>query len=291
MIPRQPQHVLPADRRRHRRQSQHRRLISVDPVQRTATQHPMHPGVGSSQELGQLRVEVRRRGEAAPRQKRALQIVVEPFHQALGLRVGRLADDHLRAQRAAERLTLRGQLGPAGPPPAHRALPVPHQHPRRRAQLGNHPPPAGIQILSAPRRHQHRGGEPGVTAHHGQHRQQLRRPGLAEPDRQLDVGNQKSHCATSPGGIGRPARRVRRQIHRPQLRHPAAQRINRIRPADPLSNHRRRHPRKRLKQLPDPRLEPIDHRTRPPPLILGRTAAGQRRLHRVPRTADHPGDL
>ena len=194
-------------------------------------------------------------------------------------------------QGAAERLTLRGQLGPAGPPPAHRALPVPHQHPRHRAQLGDQPPPAGIQILRAPRRHQHRGGEPGVAAHHGQHRQQLCRPGLAEPDRHLDVGKPKVALRYLPGSIRRPARGVRRQIHRPQLRHPATQRTNRIRPADPLRDHRRRHPRKRLEQFPDPRLEPVDHRTRRLPLILGRTATGQRRLHRVPRTTDHPGNL
>ena len=35
---------------------------------------------------------------------------MEPFHQALGLRVGRLADDHLRTQGAAERLAVAGEL-------------------------------------------------------------------------------------------------------------------------------------------------------------------------------------
>jgi hypothetical protein len=50
----------------------------------------MDPGIGSGQELGQLGVEVGRRGKGPPRQKGAFQIVVEPFHQALGLGVAGL---------------------------------------------------------------------------------------------------------------------------------------------------------------------------------------------------------
>ena len=67
-------------------------------------------------------------------QERALQVVVGPLDQALGLRVGRLADQHLRRQRAAERLALRGELDPAAAPAADRALAVPDQHPRHRAR-------------------------------------------------------------------------------------------------------------------------------------------------------------
>ena len=59
-------------------------------------------------------------------------------------------------------------------------------------------------------------------------------------------GNQKSHWAISPAAYDGAAGRVRRQIRRPQLRHPATQRADPVRPADPLSNHRRRHRRHRL---------------------------------------------
>jgi len=38
-----------------------------------------------------------------------------------------------------------------------------------------------------------------------------------------------------------PRRRIRRQVHRPQLGHPATQRADRVRPPDPLRDHRRRH--------------------------------------------------
>src|SRR6266487_1902132 len=59
--------------------------------------------------------------------------------------------------------------------------------------------------------------------------------------------------------IHRAAGRIRRQIHRPQL--------------------------------PDPRLEPVGHRPLRRPLIPRRAITGQRRLHRVPRDPQHPGDL
>ena len=101
-----------------------------------------------------------------------------PLDQALGLRVGRLADEHLGAQRAAEGLALAGQLGCAAAPPADRALPVPHQHPRHRARAldaaatsrRTGPPPArdGISTRRQP---------PGVPGDHRQHRQLLRRCG------------------------------------------------------------------------------------------------------------------
>lgn len=61
--------------------------------------------------------------------------------------------------------------------------------------------------------------------------------------------------------ITRPPRRVRQQVQRPQLRDPAAERADRVRPAaDPFGDHRRRHPRIRRQQLPDPRLKPIHQR-------------------------------
>jgi hypothetical protein len=57
---------------------------------------------------------------------------MHPLHQAHSLLVGRLADHHPGGQSAAERLAPGRELGPAAPPPADRALPVPDQHPRHR---------------------------------------------------------------------------------------------------------------------------------------------------------------
>ena len=156
----------------------------------------------NSAELG---VEVGRGGEAAARQEGAFQIVVEPFHQALGFRVGRLADDHLRAQHAAERLTLARSARSGGPatgrPRPPRPTPTPAA-PRPAAAISRHQP--AYRSSARPGRHQHRGGEPGIAAHHGQHRQQLRRPGLAEPDRQLDIGKPEVALRDLPSGIRRP---------------------------------------------------------------------------------------
>ena len=183
---------------------------------------------------------------------------MEPLHQPFGLRVGRFADLHLRRQGAAELLTGLGQLDPLPPPAADRTLTVPDQHPRHSPERGDDLPPAVIQIFSRPGRHKHRGGDPGVAADHRQHRQELRRPELTETDRQVNVGEPEVALGDLPGRIHRPTSRVRRQIRLPQLRHPTTQRADPVRPADPLSDHRRRHRRHRFQQLPDPRLEHID---------------------------------
>jgi hypothetical protein len=63
-------------------------------------------------------------------------------------------------------------------------------------------------------------------------------------------------------------------------RPPGRQRADRIRPADPLTNHCCRHPRKGPQQLTDPRLELIHNRSAQPPPIRRRPIASQRRLHR-----------
>ena len=52
---------------------------------------------------------------------------------------------------------------------------------------------------------------------------------------------------------------------------------------------RRRHPRKRPQQLPEPRFERIHQRPRCSPEVRRRPKAGHRRLHRVRRTSDHTG--
>jgi hypothetical protein len=69
---------------------------------------------------------------------------VQPFHQAFGLRIGRLADLNFRGEGATKLLTRLGQLDPAAAPPTDRALTIPDQHPRRGAQRVDELPPAGI---------------------------------------------------------------------------------------------------------------------------------------------------
>ena len=138
------------------------------------------------------------------------------LHQALGLRVRRPADDHLGAQRAPERLALGGELAAAAALPADRALAVPDQHPRHRTQPRS-APPAGRQVLRPPGRDQPAEEPPRIPRHHRQHRQLLRGAGLPEPDRQRDRREPEIALGDLPGHIRRARRRVRRQIHRPQL--------------------------------------------------------------------------
>ena len=91
---------------------------------------------------------------------------------------------------------------------------------------------------------------------HRQHRQPLRRPDLPEPDRQRDVGNQKSHCAISPAAYAvRLAGSGGRYAGRSSATRPDST-PDRPVPADPLRDHRRRHRRIRRQQLPELRLDP-----------------------------------
>ena len=179
--------------------------------------------------------------------------------------------------------------------PRHRPMaPSPSQTSARgtapSASMSCHQP--AIQILCPPGRDQHRRGPPRIPGHHRQHRQQLRRPHLPGPGGHLQYRREPEiTLGDLPGRITGPRRRVRRQVGRPQLRDPPAQRPDRIRPPDPLRDHRRRHRRIRLQQLPDPRLERIHHRPRRCPPVLRRPVTGQRRLHRVPRDPQYPGDL
>jgi hypothetical protein len=97
----------------------------------------LRPGpLGQGQELGELAVEVGRAAEAAAGQERALQIIVEAFHQAFGLRVARLADDHPDALGAAEPLTVGGQLGAPSPLAADRTLTVSRRTPSAPCRAG-----------------------------------------------------------------------------------------------------------------------------------------------------------
>jgi hypothetical protein len=142
-----------------------------------------------------------------------------------------------------------------------------------------------------PRRDQHRRSPPRIPGHHRQHRQQLRRAHLTEPGWHRDIGEPEITLRDLPGRIAGPRRRIRWQVNRPQLRDPPAESPDRIRPPDPPRDHRRRHRRIRLQQLPDPRLERIRHRPNWRPLVFRRPVTGQRHLHRVPRDTHHTRDL
>ena len=216
---------------------------------------------------------------------------MKPLHQPLGLRVTRLTDQHLRRQDATEGLAVPGQLRLPLPPPADRALTVPDQHPRHRTQGLDQLPPARIQILGSAAGDQHPRRPTGIPRHHRQHRQLLSRPVMTETHRHHDVREPEIALGDLAPLIHRAPRRVRRQIIRPQHRHPTRQRADRIPPVDPLRDHRRRHRRHRPQQLPNPRLIPIHHRPARPALIPRNTLTAQRRPHRVPRHAKHPRDL
>ena len=158
VVPRQPGRGPPPGRRRDRRQRQHRRRVGGDPVGRRAAQRPAACAVftSPSQPCSWVLKSAGPVNDAAG-QEGALQVVVQPLDQALGLRVapaGRSAPSWPGCRGSAWQS--RGQLGAPAAPAADRALAVPDQHPRHRAQRGQQLPPAGEQVLGPPRRDQHR---------------------------------------------------------------------------------------------------------------------------------------
>ena len=195
----QPGRGPPPGRRGDRRQRQHRRLVGGDPVGRGAAQRPPRPGVDQRQPVLQLGVEVRRAGERPAGQERAFQVVMGPLDQPLGLRVGGLADHHLGPQRAAERLALGGQLGPARPATGRSRPPRPTPAPAA-------PPPARRSAATSPRTGPPRCRDGISTA--SSHRAYpviivstgscagLRT--CPQPTGTVTGGNQKSHWAISP---------------------------------------------------------------------------------------------
>jgi xanthine dehydrogenase YagR molybdenum-binding subunit len=128
------------------------------------------------------------------------------------------------------------------------------------------------------------------AGHHCQHRQ-LRRPArLPEADRQRDRPEPEIALRDLAHHIARPARRIRRQIDRPQLRNAFLEHRQPARPADPLGDHRRWHRRIGLQQLPDPRLDLVHDRPSRSTLVLRRRIRRQRRAHGVARDAQHSSD-
>jgi hypothetical protein len=97
VVTRQPQRAAPPGHRSNGWEGQHRRPVSADPVGRGTAQHPPRPLVDQPEPVAKLGVEVSRRGEAAAGQERGLQIAIGPLDQPLGLRIARVADQHLGA--------------------------------------------------------------------------------------------------------------------------------------------------------------------------------------------------
>jgi hypothetical protein len=135
------------------------------------------------------------------------------------------------------------ELDPPRPPPPDRTFAVPDQGAWYRTECVDQPPPAGGQVVGAAGRDQNRRQPARVAGHHRQHRKLHRGTRLPEPHRNRRRWKPQVALRDIPGLIGRPARRVRRQVGRPQLadtflehRHPTC-------PSDPLGDHRSRHGR------------------------------------------------
>ena len=214
-----------------------------------------------------------------------------PLDDPFRLGISGLADHHLRAQGAAERLAVAGQLRPAGPPPADRALAVPDQHPRHRPQPGDELPPAGEQVRgacgsgSAPRSAS--GSTHGTMVSTGSCAGLRTRP---HPAGMVTGGNQKSHWAISPaayavrdaGSGGRYAGRssaTRSRSTRTECSHPIRSAITVAGIVGYAFSSSRI--RGSAASVTDPFRRP---------LILRRPVTGDRRPHRVPRDPHHPGD-
>ena len=142
----QPGRGLPAGHRGDRRQRQHPLQVGSDPIPRRAAERPPGAGVHQAQPSRQLGVEVGWSGERPTRQKRSLQIVVQPLDQALASGLAGRQISTFVPRGAAEALAGRGELAAPAAPAADRALAVPDQHPRtapRPASSCNRPANAG----------------------------------------------------------------------------------------------------------------------------------------------------
>lgn len=162
--------------------------------------------------------------------------------------------DHCGSQHPTECLSPGGQHAAAAPGLANRVFPAPQQGTGHCLEPSDQPSPAREQVLSG------FGGDQQpiyltcVTGDHGQHRQLVGRASMPEPHRQLDRREPEACWAISPARYGPHGR------GRPQIRHLPAQRAGRLRPADPLGDHRREHLRIRRQKLPDPWLKRTRHR-------------------------------
>ena len=178
----------------------------------------------------------------------------------LGLRIGRVQHDHLAPStpRNAWQSSVSSVL-----PARHRPIaPSPSQTSTRGTA-----PSARATATSRrtgpgrPRRDQQRRQPPRVARTITSTGNCVGGPDLPEPHRQLIGGNQKSHWPISPADTSS-ARPGPAADTPAAARDPVPEHRDRPLPADPLRDHRRRHRRPRLQQLPDPRLDLVHHRPR-----------------------------
>ena len=243
--------------------------------------------VRPSQPPGELGVEVGDGLEAAARQEARLEVAVGPFDQPLRFGVAALAQLSTDAERAAERLELSGEHLLAATPLADRALLVPHHPPRQRPELSEHLEMAAEHVMGLAGRDHPPADQPGEATDPGDHPQL---GGLPVPERDLNIGLPQIELGQLTREVVRPLARIRWHEQRAQLAHPVAQHPDRVRPADPLGDHRRRHRRKLPQQLQHRRFHRVDDRPRRRPLIARRTLSPQRCPHRVARQTEAAGD-
>jgi len=267
--------VTQADRRCDRWQRDHRLVVGLQQVDRTALDRADRSRVRAQQPLVQLLVEVPWRGEQAARQERGLQVAVVPLDQTLELWVSGRREPDPGREGAGERSCWGGHF----PRPTDRGFPVPDQRLRHSADAVDQGPHARQDVPGLPGRDHHGGQEPGEAAGHDQHWQA---PLLAGPDRHLGLGEPQIALGNLAGLVGHPVDRVDPDVLGPDQREPFPQGRQRVRPADPLGDHRRRHPRPLLQKSPDLRLIGVCDLAPRSPLELRRPVGVQRGPDRVP---------
>nr|AAG24941.2 unknown [Frankia sp. Ar15] len=284
VVPAEPDPGGKAGQRVDRWQFQHRPQIGLQQIDRTAPDRPHGAGIRQRQPFSQLDVEILRGDEPPARQKRRLEIAVGPLDDTLIFRVPWRRKPDLGRQRSRE--PRRRRRHPAGPP--DRRFPIPHQRLRDPPDPADQQPHARENVTGLPRGNHRRGQEPGERQRHHQHR---KHPFLPRTHRNHRLREPQITMRELPRLIHHPVHRVDPDILRPDHRQSLLQRRQRIRPADPLRDHRRRHPRPLRQQRPDHRLERIDHRPARRPFVLRRPVRRQRRPHRVPRHTQPSSDL
>jgi hypothetical protein len=248
----------------------------------------MDTAVSSPQPRGELGVEVLRAREPPARQEAGLEILVGPLDQALGLGVAGLAHDDAHGEGSPETLERRSERCPAVVAAHQRRLVVIDTLAGHAAEVEQTGEVARQDVMGFARG-DHAGHDRARVARHPDDHRQGRQLSLAErnPHRrepQIPLGE-------LAGSILGALTRVSWHEQRPQFAHPVLQDRHRTVPANALSDHRRRHARKLLQQLPDRRLPPVDSRRSRLAVEHWRPVRAQRHAHRVASNAQPPRDL
>jgi hypothetical protein len=282
VVPAEPDPVPPAQVQRDRWQRQHRCSVRVQPGDRRHACRADDPRVRTDQPVGELGVEVRRRGEGSPGHERGLEPCVTALDDPLGLRVLRRQQHQPGRQSAHER---RDAIGSARPTPDARLV-VPQQPTRNPTQLLDQLPRPQQQVLGLAGRQHPGSDEPRVRGGDHQHRQ-LARPVLQRNPLRWEPQITLRRITRLPNQA---IRRIDRPMLRAQPLHILPEPADRALPADSLSQHRRRHLRRVPQQSPHPRLEHGERRRSRHPLIPRRRVRVHRLHDRCPRDPQPLGD-